>query len=140
MKNFTEFFLRRPLVVHILLIAIFLLAYMSVRETNRNAYPEVDLATMIITTEYPGASPKDVEQNVTRLIEEELEGIPGIDKFTSVSSESVSVVTVEVDIDYPDQEEVKVAVCLCYSRGCHCRTRWFGHRLFLYSAHTPHPF
>lgn len=107
MKYFIEFFLKRPLLVKIILIAIFLLAVKTTLDLNRNVFPEVDLATMIITTEYPGASPKDVEQNVTRLIEEELGGIAGIKKYTSVSSENVSLVKVEIDIDYPDQDEVK---------------------------------
>lgn len=107
MAKVIEFFLKRSLLVNILLVAIFLLAAYSAYKTNRNAYPEVDLAKMVITTEYPGASPKDVEQNVTRLIEDELKGIAGIDKFTSVSSENVSFITVEIDIDYPDPKEVK---------------------------------
>ncbi|MDX1387514.1 MAG: efflux RND transporter permease subunit, partial [bacterium] len=107
MRRLIEFFLRRTLLVNILLVAIFVLAVLTTRTTNRNAYPEVDLSTMLITTEYPGASPRDVEQNVTRLIEEELEGIAGIEKFTSISSENVSLVTVEIDVDYPDQAEVK---------------------------------
>jgi multidrug efflux pump subunit AcrB len=90
-----------------MLMGIFVLATYSIVTINRNAFPEVDLATILITTEYPGASPRDVEQNVTRLLEDELEGIAGIDKFTSVSSENVSAIRVNIDIDYPDQDEVK---------------------------------
>lgn len=74
---------------------------------NRNKFPEVDLGKMIITTKYPGASPSDVEQNVTRLIEDELKSVKGIDKFTSVSAENVSLVTVDIDINYPNSDEVK---------------------------------
>ncbi len=107
MRALVEFFLKRKLVVNILLIAILILAAQSMRTATRNIFPEVDLSTMLITTVYPGASPKDVEQNVTRLLEEELEGVTGIDKFTSVSAENSSVIIVNVDIDYPDQDEVK---------------------------------
>ncbi len=102
-----EFFLDRTLLVNIVLIGIFGVAFSTALSINRNEFPEVDLGTMIVTTRYPGASPKDVEQNVTRLIEDELKGIAGIDNFKSVSAENVSSITVEIDIDYPDQDEVK---------------------------------
>ncbi len=107
MRAIIEFFLQRKLLVNIMLIATLLLSFQAARTSTRNLFPEVDLATMLISTEYPGASPKDVEQNVTRLIEEELESISGISKFTSVSSENISAVSVEIDIDYPDPTEVK---------------------------------
>ncbi|MCB1316318.1 MAG: efflux RND transporter permease subunit, partial [Leptospiraceae bacterium] len=107
MRALIGFFLSRSLLVNVLLIGIFGLALASLSNTNRNAWPEVDLSTMQIITRYPGASPRDVEQNVTRLIEDELRGIVGIKKFTSVSAENVSTIIVKIDINHPDQDEVK---------------------------------
>lgn len=98
MQFLIDFFLKRTLLVSILLVGIFVLAIASILQTNRNQFPEVDLSTMVILTKYPGASPKDVEQNVTRLIEDELKGISGIDSFTSISAENVSTVVVKIDI------------------------------------------
>lgn len=106
MKNIIEFFVKRTLLVNILLFAILALSVYALFSTKRNAMPEVDLATVLITTQYPGASPKDVEQNVTRLIEDELKGLSGIEKFTSISDENVSTIIVNVDLDYPDQKQV----------------------------------
>ena len=105
--TFLRFFLARTLLVNIMLIGIFGLAFAAASSTNRNEFPDVDLATMQVITLYPGASPKDVEQNVTRLIEDELKGVTGLDNFKSVSGENVSSVTIEIDIDYPDQKSVK---------------------------------
>ncbi|MCR9142158.1 MAG: efflux RND transporter permease subunit [bacterium] len=105
--GFLRFFLTRTLLVNIMLVGIFGLAFAAATSTNRNEFPDVDLATMQVITLYPGASPKDVEQNVTRLIEDELKGVTGIDNFKSVSGENVSSVTIEIDIDYPDQKAVK---------------------------------
>jgi multidrug efflux pump subunit AcrB len=102
-----RFFLDRPLFVRISLIGLVLLSVLSIRKMQRDSFPQVDLGTMIITTKYLGASPRDVEENVTRLIEDELKGVTGIKTFTSTSQENVSAVVVEIDIDYPDQEEVK---------------------------------
>jgi multidrug efflux pump subunit AcrB len=107
MRYFIDFFLKRSLLVNILLIAIFILAAAAVSKMTRNKFPEVDLGTMIITTRYPGASPKDVEQNVTRLIEDELKSVNGIDIFKSVSAENVSMITVNIDVNYPNQQEAK---------------------------------
>ena len=107
MRYFIDFFLKRTLLVNIILIAIFILAAAAVSKMTRNKFPEVDLGTMIITTRYPGASPKDVEQNVTRLIEDELKSVTGIDIFKSVSAENVSIITVNIDVNYPNQQEAK---------------------------------
>ncbi len=107
MRYFIDFFLRRTLLVNILLVGIFILAIAAVSKMTRNKFPEVDLGTMIITTRYPGASPKDVEQNVTRLIEDELKSVTGIDIFKSVSAENVSIITVNIDVNYPNQQEAK---------------------------------
>ncbi|MEM7184355.1 MAG: efflux RND transporter permease subunit [Spirochaetota bacterium] len=107
MKALINFFLQRTLVVNIILVALFFLAYAILTKMNRDQFPQADMATMVVLTQYPGASPKDVEQNVTRLIEDELKGIPGVDRFKSISAENVSTVIVEIDVNYPDQEEVK---------------------------------
>ena len=107
MKSLIKFFMNRSMLVNVILVFIAMLSIKAITSMNRNKFPEVDLAKMIVTTKYPGASPKDVEQNVTRLIEDELKSVTGIDKYTSISSENVSVVTVEIDINYPDTDEVK---------------------------------
>jgi multidrug efflux pump subunit AcrB len=95
------------MLVNVILVFIAMLSIKAITSMNRNKFPEVDLAKMIITTKYPGASPKDVEQNVTRLIEDELKSVTGIEKYTSVSSENVSAITIELDINFPDTSEVK---------------------------------
>lgn len=107
MERIIRFFLNRSLLVNVMLVGIFGMALAAGRTINRNQFPEVDLSTMIVTTRYPGASPRDVEQNVTRLIEDELKTVTGLKSFTSVSAENVSSITVKIDINYPDQQEIK---------------------------------
>lgn len=105
--SFFRYFIDRPLFVRIAIVGIILISLVSIRKMQRDGFPQVDLGTMIITTKYLGASPKDVEENVTRLIEDEIKGVAGIKTFTSTSQENVSSIVVEIDIDYPDQKEVK---------------------------------
>ncbi len=90
-----------------MLVSIFGLAGLSVSSMNSNELPIVDLGVVQILTIYPGASPKDVEQNVTRLIEEELQRVDGVETYKSVSSENASNIQVEIDVDNPDPEKVK---------------------------------
>jgi multidrug efflux pump subunit AcrB len=74
---------------------------------RRDIWPEVDFGQVIITTRYLGASPEDVELNVTNKIEDELKAVVGIDRMTSVSMENISVINVFIDPDARNQEEIK---------------------------------
>ena len=69
----------------------------------REAFPDVEIPQILVYTLYPGASPEDVEKEITDRIERELLGLDGLDTLTSTSEESVSLVTVEfvsgTDID-----------------------------------------
>ncbi|HEX6202538.1 MAG TPA: efflux RND transporter permease subunit, partial [Thermoanaerobaculia bacterium] len=69
----------------------------------RESSPDISIPMVIVYTLWPGASPVDVEGQVTRIVERELKGIDGLKELTSVSQESASVVTVELvsgtDID-----------------------------------------
>ena len=74
---------------------------------KRDFFPNVDLDQLVITTRYPGASPEDVELNVTNKIEDELKGVDGLDEMTSYSLENISTITVAIDPDAKDTEKIK---------------------------------
>jgi multidrug efflux pump len=65
--------------------------------------PDITIPYVFISTAYRGASPEDIEKSITIPIEDELQGIPGVKKVTSVSSEGNSFINVEfltgTDID-----------------------------------------
>lgn len=75
-------------------------AYVSL---PREAFPDVEIPQILVYTRYPGASPEDVEREITDRVERELQGVDALDTITSTSQESVSIVTVEfvsgTDID-----------------------------------------
>ena len=75
MKKIFEFFSQRHILASLFTITIILLGLNSARTLKRDIIPEVDFGEMIITTVYPGASPEDVELNVTNKIEEELKAV-----------------------------------------------------------------
>ncbi len=79
----------------------------ALNNIQRDQFPEVDFEVMSIVTSYPGASPEDVEQNVTNVIEDELGDVSGIDKFTSVSREGKSSIVVTLSQDVSDIDTLK---------------------------------
>jgi multidrug efflux pump len=86
--------IRRPVfatVLSLLLVLVGLIAYqrLSVRE-----YPNIDPPVITVETRYRGASAEIVETQVTKVIEESLAGIDGIDIMTSISREEQSQITV----------------------------------------------
>jgi multidrug efflux pump subunit AcrB len=67
----------------------------------------VDLGEVIIETIYPGASPEDVELNVTNKLEDELKNVTGIERITSTSMENLSLIDIMIDPDEKDIQKVK---------------------------------
>ncbi len=107
MSTFFRFFAERHILANLAIIMVVLLGLNTLTHIKREILPEVDFGMMMITTVYPGASPEDVELNVTNKIESELKNIAGIERTTSISMENVSVITAIIDPDERDQEKVK---------------------------------
>lgn len=107
MKSFFRFFAERHILANLMTIMIVLLGLNTLLTIKRDIYPQVDFGWMNVTTRYPGASPEDVELNVTNKLEEALKGVTGIKNFTSISMENISLISVIIDIDAPDSEKVK---------------------------------
>ena len=107
MKSVLRFFAQRHTLATLLIIMTILLGLGTLTRIKRDILPAVDFGEMIITTRYLGASPEDVELNVTNKIEDELKGLTGIDRITSVSMEDISLVDVKIDPDEKNQDEIK---------------------------------
>ncbi len=107
MRPILEFLMKKPLLVRLILIFILLFSVLSALKIRRLAYPRVDFERLTITTFYPGASPDDVELNVTVKIEEALEEVEGLEKYLSQSRENISKIDVYIDPDENDKEKVK---------------------------------
>jgi len=107
MKSVLRFFAQRHTLATLLIVMTILLGLGTLTRIKRDILPEVDFGEMIITTRYPGASPEDVELNVTNKIEDELKGLTGIDRITSVSMEDISLIDVKIDPDEKNQDGIK---------------------------------
>ncbi|MCK4653548.1 MAG: efflux RND transporter permease subunit [Candidatus Cloacimonetes bacterium] len=108
--GFFRFFAERHILATLITIMIIILGLTTLVQIKRGIFPVVDFGMMNIVTRYPGASPEDVELNVTNKIEEELKSVVGIDYFTSYSMENVSAIFVVIDINEKDQDKIKTEI------------------------------
>ncbi|MBK5951052.1 multidrug efflux RND transporter permease subunit [Rhodobium orientis] len=86
-----SFFLNRPTMAWVIAIFIAIAGIIAIPQLPISQYPKVAPPQLSISTFYPGASPQDIYQGVTRLIEEELNTVDGLQYFESTSDSSGSV-------------------------------------------------
>ena len=116
MKAILRYFASRHVLANVFTLMVVLLGLGTLTFIQRDNFPSVDLAEMVITTRYPGASPQDVELNVTNKIEKELKEVDGIKRYTSFSMENISIIYVKMDLDARDLDKVKTDVRDAVSR------------------------
>jgi HAE1 family hydrophobic/amphiphilic exporter-1 len=92
---FTRVSLHNPVFATMLMLALVVLGLFSMQRLQVDQFPNVDFPVVVISTDYPGASPEIVESEVTKKIEEGVNSIAGINALTSRSYESQSVVIIE---------------------------------------------
>ncbi|ALE51975.1 acriflavin resistance protein [Candidatus Thioglobus autotrophicus] len=110
MNGFLDFLVRQKKLALVFSISVIALGLVSLSNIQRDQFPDVDFEIMTIVTSYPGASPEDVEQNITNVIEDELSSVTGIDKFTSTSRAGVSSIVITFSQDVSDLSEIKQEV------------------------------
>jgi len=117
MTTIIRFLVERGLVVN--LVSIFLLAIglaTSIFFTQIEAFPNVNLDKIQISSVYPGASPKEVEQLIITPIEQELRSLNGIDKMISMSFPGSGRIVLELDPDANNRERISNEVSLAVDR------------------------
>lgn len=92
--------------VYILTVLLVFFGMFSYKMMPRELFPEIVVPYIFIQTVYPGNSPVDIENFITRPIEKELKGMQGVKKVSSASYQDASVIIVEFNTDV----EVKQAL------------------------------
>lgn len=85
---------KRPVFATMLIVSLVVMGLASFRELGLDVFPKVDLPTVTITTRLEGASPEEIESNITKRIEEAVNTINGIDELRSTTIEGQSQVFV----------------------------------------------
>ncbi|MFZ4560676.1 MAG: efflux RND transporter permease subunit [Saprospiraceae bacterium] len=93
--SITEIAIKRPSLVIVFFAVLSVLGAISFSNLSYELIPKFDAPVMFISTVYPGASPAEVENNVTKKIEDAVSSMENVTSIRSTSFESVSTVTLE---------------------------------------------
>lgn len=99
--------------IYLITAILILFGAYSYKSLPKELFPDVFFPTIMVNTVYPGNPPLDIENLVTRPIEKEIDGVKGMKKLTSSSSQDMSAIFVEFNTDISIEEalrEVKDAV------------------------------
>ena len=103
MDNLAGYFIQRRVTSWLVTLLLGLGGLIAFVELGRLEDPAFTLKTAIITVQYPGASPQQVEEEVTYPLENAIQQLPYIDKIRSISSNGLTQITVDVQNHYgPD--------------------------------------
>src|ERR1700733_16174844 len=98
--NFTDIFVRRPVLASVVSLAILVVGSRSFTSLQVLAYPNTENGVVTISTSYPGADPESIAGFITTPIETAVAQANGIDYMTSVSQSGVSTITVNLRQNY----------------------------------------
>ncbi len=85
-----EICIRRPVFATMLVVSLVVLGLASLRTLGVDIYPKVDFPTVTVTTRLEGASPEEIESQITKRIEEAINTISGLDELRSTTIEGQS--------------------------------------------------
>lgn len=99
MQRLAEICIRRPVFATMLIVALMVLGVFSLFGLGVDLLPNVDLPTVAVSVQNPGASPEQMEVEVTKRLEDSINTISGIDELRSTSSDGFSQVIVTFVLD-----------------------------------------
>ncbi len=88
---------KRPIMTTLCFVAVLVLGLFSLKTLPIDLYPDIETNTLMVMTTYQGASAQDIEQNVTRPLENVLNSVSDLKHITSDSRENISVITLEFE-------------------------------------------
>lgn len=109
MKKILRIFVEYPFygkMVVFLFLVLGIIAFMNMKKAS---FPMVETNTITVMVSYPGATPQEMSDGVTTLIENAIRGVPGIKEFTSKSMENFAQVTITSQFGY-DIDELLIDV------------------------------
>lgn len=95
--NIGKFSVKRPVTISMVVLIIIMFGLVSFSKMSVDLMPEMEFPILAVMTTYDGAGPEEVEENVTKPIEESMASVSGIDTITSISSSGVSFVIMMFD-------------------------------------------
>src|SRR5438874_1751260 len=99
--RFADVFIRRPVFATMLVGSLVVLGLFSYRSLGLDLFPNIDFPIVTVTTTLKGASVEEMETGVTKVLEEAVNTIDGIDEMRSVTKEGLSTIVINFVLDKP---------------------------------------
>ena len=96
MRNLIAFFIKNTIYANAIIIITALAGLLGLSMMPKSFFPELTPNKIYVSVSYTGVSPEEIEEGITKRIEESLNGIEGIKEDSSASSENLSNVTIEI--------------------------------------------
>jgi hydrophobe/amphiphile efflux-1 (HAE1) family protein len=102
--NLSAIAIKRPVFTVMITVALMVLGAMGLSRIGTDLFPDVSFPVVVVNVPYPGASPREVEQLVTKPIEDAVVSMNGIDRMKTISREGLSttVVLFKLGVDVQD--------------------------------------
>ena len=94
MQNLAKICVQRPVFATVLILAFVVVGLFAIPRLPLDRFPTIDFPSVTITTTLPGATPEEIDTDVTDQIEKQVGSVSGIDTITSSSSDGISVVQI----------------------------------------------
>ncbi|MEG0602319.1 MAG: efflux RND transporter permease subunit, partial [Mucinivorans sp.] len=88
---------KKPISTILIFVGVIVFGLFSLKTLSIDMYPEMDMPTITVMTTYQGANAADIETNISRVLEDNLNTVDNLDKISSKSSDNISMVTLEFE-------------------------------------------
>ena len=105
--NLAEFSIKRPVLITCVMTLLIVLGVMSLNKMPVDQFPDVTFPIVFAEVMYPGASPVDVETQISKVIEDEVSSLSGLETVSSYNYDSVAVIVIKfkLGIDIKEAEQ-----------------------------------
>jgi len=99
-------FVRNPVAANLLMVVLLIGGVLAAGNLRTQVFPTIQPGVVTVTVPYPGATPAEVEEGITRRVEEAVLGVDGVKRVSSTAQENLGTVTVEL-ADFAEEQIVK---------------------------------
>ncbi len=99
--------IKQPVFVTMLMLALLVVGILAYFSIPVDLFPDVAIPVVSVTTIYPGASPDEIETRVSKVLEESLGSLNGVDTIQSTSAEGISQLVIQFKLEHSASEGVR---------------------------------
>ncbi|MEN1728067.1 MAG: efflux RND transporter permease subunit [Pseudomonadota bacterium] len=105
-EGLIAWFANNPVAANLLMLFILIGGLFTAWSMKAETFPEINPGQISVTVPYPGATPSEIEESITKRVEEAIIGIEGVDRVRSTAAEGAGTVTIELK-DFVDDQKIK---------------------------------